>query len=861
MKIEIRRGLALVAVVLSAASLAAQTAQTVQTAKVKGPIVDKVLFNARSQEDLGLMDVAAGKSDMWIYGTAGSVFNRLPADIRMKLEPYSVEGASYVGLLLNPYPNKLPYISDASIDALGKAQFNPLAISKVRYSLNWLINRQKVVDEVFDGAGLPIYTPVIPGLPNASRFNLVAAKLGMSAQGNESKAIADIAAAMSVAAALPELKGRLVKGSPFWTFDRAPVTIRFVIRADDPNSRVPIGRYIADQIEKAGIKVERLEYDRTKASAIVNRTDPASCQWNIYTEGLGSNETRAYWEMTIAYDFAPWASIMPGGNNKAFWNYSHSELDRLTQSVVSGNISGAQEYWDNILAATSLGVRESVRIMVAAKTSYLAAAKDRFTGRMAYGLGDGLDKWSAYTADVKPEMSGADKGKKVLRMTGFSSRGALFMNAWDPVGTQGFGDTYSGAVIKQVSDLELEPNPANGIPMSVRATWSGLKSGRDGSEVPAAAVLWNATTQKWESGISYARNSQGQYGYQQAPVTARSSATFAFKFGAWHHGRPVSVDDYRYAIAFPYELSVKKTASDRTFDASYASGVNPRLARAKGYVFNKDNSISVWSDAFFPMDQAQAASLMVPSLQVAAVNSGAVLPWEILEALKSLVSESSASGTAWSFNTDSAYVEVDLLNPRLISDLKAKLSEFIAAKRVPVSLAGFVDGNEAVGNYRLALGWLEAHGHAYISNGGFVLDRYDPTANSGILTAFRDPTYPFEAGYWTKALKTEYTSVDSLLIDDPRKGQNLVVKAKVSLVMYPESAGVPTEKAQVSMTLMSGDRPVTVEAKYVKDGLYEAYFPASVVDGLAVGTYSVLVEASLGHGEAPGFASTILMKF
>ena len=32
-------------------------------AQSKGPIIDKILFNARSPEDLGLMDVAAGKSD------------------------------------------------------------------------------------------------------------------------------------------------------------------------------------------------------------------------------------------------------------------------------------------------------------------------------------------------------------------------------------------------------------------------------------------------------------------------------------------------------------------------------------------------------------------------------------------------------------------------------------------------------------------------------------------------------------------------------------------------------------------------------------------------------------------------------
>ncbi|MEI6386859.1 MAG: ABC transporter substrate-binding protein [Spirochaetota bacterium] len=836
---------------------------TAQTAVQKGPIVDKVLFNARSQEDLGLMDVAAGKSDLWNYGSSGGVFKRLPADVSSKLEPYTVSGASYVGLLLNPFPNKAPYITDASVDASGKAQFNPLAVQKIRFALNWLINRQKIVDEVFEGAGLPMFTPVVPGLPNASRFSLVATKLGMSDQGNEKQALADIDSAMSAASALPELKGRLVKGSPYWTFDGAAVTIRFVIRADDPNSRLPVGRYIADQIEKAGIKVERLEYDRSKAGGLVNRTDPATYQWSVYTEGLGSNETKAYWEMTISYDYAPWASIMPGGNNTAFWNYQQPELDRLTQAVVGGNIAGAKEYWDNMTAAMNLGLKESVRIMVAGKTSYFTAAKDRFATRVAYGIGDGLDKWSTYTADVKAEKSGADAGKKVLRMTGFSSRGTLFMNAWDPVGTQGFGDTYSGTIVKQLSDLELEANPATGVPMAVRATWSNLKTASEPAPVPGNAVLWNASTQKWASGLSYAKDAQGQYGYSPAssPITAKSSATFAFRFGAWHDGRAIDQNDYRYALAFPYDLAFKGGANARAFDASYASGVNPRLARARGYSFNKDGSITVWSDAFYPMDQAQLASLMAPSLQVAAVNSGAILPWEILEALRSLVSESSASGTAWSFNTEASSVEVDLLNPKLVADLRATLSDFVATKRVPAALAGQMSPETAVLDYQLAIAWLDAHGHAYISNGGFLLERYDASGNTGILAAFRDKDYPFEAGYWVKALKSDYSRVESVTVADPRKSQDLKVTVKVGLVSFPAVSSTPSDKATVTVSLMVGDRAISAAAKSVKGGSYEALIPAAAVDGLAIGAYTVVAESSLGKDDAPGFSSSVLMKF
>ena len=845
---------ALFAATLAIAALSSAVAQ------VKGPIVDKILFNAKSQEDLGLMDVASGASDVWNYGTDGSVFKRLPADVQSKLETYEVSGASYLGLLVNPYPDAAPYLSDASTDASGKVQFNPLAIRTVRYALNWLIDRQKIVDEVFAGAGTPVFTPVVPGQPNASRFDLVAEKQGMTGSGDEARALAEIDAAMKEAAALPALTGRLVKQGPWWTFDGSPVTIRFVIRADDPNSRLPVGRYIADQIEKAGIKVERLEYERSKASALVNRSDPAANQWNLYTEGLGSNQTIAYWEMTIAYDYAPWATVMPGGQNPARWNYQDADLDSLTQAVVNGNVRDGADYWSKLLRATDLGMKESVRVFIAAKTSYLAAAKSRFLSRMAWGLGDGIDKWSMYTADVKPDTSGPDKGKKVLRLTGFSSRGALFMYPWDPVGANGFGDTYSGAIIGQVSDQEFEANPASGVPMPVRATWSDMKTASDAASVPSDAVIWNAADGKWEPGVAFAKGGD-DYGYVKGAPTARSQATFTFRFGSWHHGRPITQADYRYAIAFPYEIAYNGGSGDKSYDAAYASGVDPRLAAAKGYRFNKDGSITVWSDQTFPMDRAQLAFLMCPTLGVGAVNSGAVLPWEVLEGLKSLVAGSGASGTAWSFNTDSGFTEVDLLNPKLVSDLEAKLAEFADAKHVPTSLQGFVSPENAAKDYRLALQWIREHGHAYISNGGFVLDRYDPTANTGILTAFRDPSYPFAKGYWVKALATTYSRIDGLKVADRAKGRDLAVTVNVSAVRYPRNLATPAADAAVEASLMVGDRATTVKARPDKAGIYIATFPAEVLDTLPEGAYAIVATSRLGATDTPASGSTAWLNF
>ena len=257
-----RFAVSVLVVALAAAGLSAQA---------KSPIVDKILLDAKTQEDIALKDVASGRSDLFTYDVSAATFKALPDDIRNRLDPYAITGASYNTLFTNPFPNKAPY--QAKRD--GKVTLNPLAIREVRFALNYLISRKQIIDEILSGGGLPMYTPVIPGQPNSSRYGLVASKLGFTAGGNEKKAIADISSALEKAAALPENKGRLVRGDRYWTFDGEPLLVKFLIRVDDPSVRLPMGRYIASQIEKAGIKVERLEWDRTKCRETYDQNDPA----------------------------------------------------------------------------------------------------------------------------------------------------------------------------------------------------------------------------------------------------------------------------------------------------------------------------------------------------------------------------------------------------------------------------------------------------------------------------------------------------------------------------------------------------------------------------------------------------------
>jgi len=844
--------------VLAAAGLSAQ---------VKGPTIDRILLDAKTQEDIALKDVASGRGDLFHYDVSANVFKALPNSVRLQLEPYAVTGGTYDTLFTNPYPNAAPY--QASRD--GKVTVNPLAIREVRFALNYLISRKQIIDEILTGGGLPMYTPAIPGQPNSSRFGLVASKMGFTAGGNEKKAIADITAALERAAALPANKGRLVRGTPFWTFDGTPLTVRFLIRVDDQSVRLPLGRYVSDQIEKAGIKVERLEWDRTKCRETYDKTDPAALEWNLYTEGWGSGQTLAYWDSSIAQMYAPWMGDMPGGNKTGFWSYTEPELDNLTSDCVNGRVKDEKDFYDKLLAATTLGLKDSVRIYLIARTSYTCASKSRFATRMIYGLGDGLNNLSYYSADVKPDKD----GQKVLRVSGFSSRGDLFMSSWDPIGPDGFSDTYSGNVARQLSDNEYEANPVTGINFPMLASWSKVRTdiatSPDGTmigkiAIPPEAVLYNAITQTWDSRIVYVdRKGDGsEYGYAQrseqpANAKAYSTATFTFKPSKWHHGRLTSAIDYRYAIARQFELVVKRGADDGIYEESYAASVDPNLIRIKGYVFNADGTITVYGDINYPMNQDQLASNLSPRLMIEASNYGDVLPWEIHEGLKYLVAGQSASGTLYRFNSDSNFTEVDLISQRCVADLRAKLVELKAKKHVPASIAAWVNPDEAARAFGLAIDFIDKHGHAMMSNGGFILERYDAANKTAILVANRDPAYAFEKGYFAKALASSFLRIDAVKVPTWKKGSSLTVSATVSEVAFPSNAARPATRLAAKVTLVA-DKDYVFEARIAKAGVVEASIPAAVLGALRPGNYTLVIEAALGT-EAPAVETSNVLVF
>ncbi|MCK4258147.1 MAG: hypothetical protein KAX49_04170 [Halanaerobiales bacterium] len=809
----------------------------------KGPIVDKIYFDVRMKEEIGIQDTAAGNTDVFFYGLDGPQIMGLDQATLDKLELYTIPSGSW-SLMLNPIPNKAPYTWTVE----DKEYFNPFAIKEVRFALNWLIDRQYIVDEILGGAGGPMFTMATPGQPGTYKYNLVASRMGMTAEGDEEKALADIESAMVKASELPENKGKLVKTDGWWSFNGEPISLQFLIRVDDPNGRVKEGEYVAQQLEKAGIKVERLLWDRVKAIKTAYYSNPADYLWHMYTEGWGAGATRAFWEHIVCQMYAPWYGYMAGGAEPSNWNYTNEKLNELTTKAYSGDFLTEDEYWETILEALELGLSDACRIYVAYSTDYYVANKESFNGRMAYGLGDGLNKWSMITANT-------DDG--ILRATQYSAKGGLFMGAWDPVGTDGFSDVYANNIAGVLYDASTFESPVSAVATSNRAIWSDVetKVGRDADgnvvgliDVDPRAVKYDSVAKEWvEVGEG---------------LTSMTTGTYEIRFSNFHHGISMSFADYMYANAFTEEWMNEDFEGDPYFDAEYESYVKPGETGVATVYDRKNQKFINFYDYNFPPSKERVAAHGAPSWTVSASGHAVGVTWEIVEAMGRMVAEGSVSDEIYSFSANKeGTVEVDVLRPTCVADIKAELVKMKEEAHVPASLRGIVKIREAIERYDAAIDFIADYGHAYISNGPFYLAKFDTVANYAEVRAFRDATYPFDSNHWTEVFKTPRLVIDEFDIPMMSEiGEDIQVTINVSSVIYPEDIASAATEGTVKVILITDNDEIEFVAEYVSPGVFEATIPSAKTAELAEGSYTVLAIASK-EGAVPSNVSAMVIIY
>ena len=679
----------------------------------KGTFLDEIRFVQYLDENTALEEVRNGNLDLYYYRISS---DRLKdADSRDGLQIFESTGG-YFSILLNP---------------TNAGEFNPFSIREVRYALNFLVDRNLIVNELLGGYGSPMISNY--GIFSADYLGIIDVLESFQFRYNPNLANQIISEQLENAGAQ--------KINNVWHYDDEPIVITFFIRSDDP-ARKAIGEILSSNLESIGFIVEKEFGDLNKAFVVVYGSDPAEQKWHLYTEGWGSSGFTRYDSVALAQMYAPWFSNMPGNNNPAYWNYQNDLLDKITQKIYSGESETAEERTRLIKDATKEGVNESVRVFLASKVDQYVS-NENLDG-VINALGAGVP--SRFTPiNVQASDQSITIGVK-----------QIYQGAWNPVA--GLTDTYSTQIWFTLFDPSLTGHPFSGKIFPIRTNWEIETNGpKSVVNVPSDAIIWDSKSKNWK---------------EVGPNTfAISKATFDLNFGEWHNGQKMNMNDIIYSTYFLLEWGSEKDENDKTFDSDYSPQAAQTAKTLVGIKPIDNDTIEVYTN-YWHFDEGEIASWTSP---------WSSMPWEIMAAMeKTVVDGKSSFSRSESLTKNVSWLS--LIIPNDARMIQSQLEDFKSSNFIPDALTDSQQITDfQIDRYQSSIDWINQHEHAVISNGPFYLEGYSPDSRSITIKSFDSSGYPLQQGIWNNFEHAEFPTIESVDIEElVQKGMKLDIPVKVT---------------------------------------------------------------------------------
>ncbi len=777
----------------------ASAQQQQQQQPKKGPYADQVTFIHREDENLALEEVKSGTLDMYYLGIPLEAAADARNDPRLTIYDRTAGSA---GLLMNPAPS-----ADGSL-------LNPFSLKAVRFAMNYLIDRQFVVNEIYKGYGSPLVDPF--GIYSPEYLNIINTVESFGFSYNPSLAEKMIDDAMVGAGAVKD-----VSNGNKWMFKGSLVTVKILIRSDDPQRR-SIGELVASKLEEIGFTVQKDFGDLTKANSIVYGSNPQDFKWSMYTEGMaGTSVFVKYNPIIPAQMYAPWFGNMPGSKNPSYWNYENATLDDITQRINFANFTSADERNNLVNTAVKDGIQESVRIFLAQRTEPFAASSS--LKGLVNDFGAGItSKYSLLNA--KP-IDGKDRLTIGVKQ--------IHQGSWNNIA--GLSDTYSRDIFSAINDSPTFRDPYTGEIIPMRAQWTDISTKGPTSKLHVASdtVTWDPSTQKWkEAGPN---------------ALATSKVTYKLLFSKWHNGIQMDKSDLLFGQYFAFEWGTDSGNGDQTVDPEYTSATAPALPLLKGIRFTSDDTIESYVN-FWHYDSKEIADF---------ASAWPAEPWEITAATERLVidgkfaysrSQANAKNVDW----------IDPIVPEHAQAIKEELQKMKNEGYVPVALKGIVNVDDAKKRYDASIAWINTHKNAVISNGAYYLDNFNIAGGTITIKAFRDPSYPFEQGHWSAYTSPRLASIEK--VDAPQWVQ---VGKPLQVTVNVQVDGKPSNDAQIDYFFFNKDGKVVVrgEAKPSQDslGVFKIDLMADDASKLTPGPNQLKVFANSKYAFRPDISTNTIL--
>lgn len=646
-------------------------AAVVAAPAIKGPVSDAVVFKIINKTDAADA-ILSGAIDYYMDSLPVEDVARLQNDSRASLYPAS---ASIYGFYVNPAP--------APVGGL-----NPLSIQKVRFALEYLIDRDAVVGAAFGGLAKPTAMNPWPGHPSYGPISSVVEGYNITADPTKAESL--INEGMEGAGA--------VKVSGNWTYNGKPVEIR--ISSTDHDEYKAIVGIIAESLGNQGFAVDVSITGRNDTSAFPPySTDPAKLEWHIAPSG---------WLYYDASGHAPASTLEIGEGEAGWWAYNNTAINAILEKMKDCQSEAEWEMLDGELAGAYLN--DSTGVWLAVPDSTYGARKevkglveDKFTGIRTYP-----NIREAYVAG---------KGTLTLGTPGIYYAG----EPWNPVV---INNIFMMDVVNSIYDPVIRADPQTLEKGPFRWGFAIEGSPSASIPVPSDAFAWNYASKEWVS--------IGSGKVAKTKVTYDLSSYIGAK---WHHGQNITWADVLYFTASAWDRSYdekKQEISSARWQSTFDPIVGIRISGNSLEVYLSEWSVDKDELLSFARMFQRAAPLEEYAAMDSVVFGGANFSYQYGESSSNISS-------------------LSLINESHVREMLIAAHSLTFAGVSPMVTAGgksYLTQGELSARVSALDAWGNAHKHLIINDGPFYLDRYDAQSGDVYLKAFRDSSYPYPPGHW-----------------------------------------------------------------------------------------------------------------
>lgn len=628
----------------------------------------------------------------------------------------------YYDLTFNPVGPTFP----------GTGKFNPFSSPKIREAMNWLVDRNYINQQIFNGKAVPKYVVLVAGLPDYNSSQKKVDEL-------EATYAYDFAKASEVITSEMETMGA-VKSGGVWTYKGEPVTLIFLIRNDSDGRRKVMGDYVADQLETLGFTVDRQYKKSTEASPIWIGSDPAEGLWNLYTAGwIETNLLRDQGSYFQQFYSPNSIQAMP------LWRaYTPTaEFSELCDQLALNRFGSNADRQAALDRALELSLQDSVRIWLMENRYHIPSINNVvYASDLVAGF-DGTQMWP-YTLRYSDQVGGQ-------MSIGVSD---VLNDPWNPIA----GSTWTQdiALIRATQSGDVLSDPYTGLawPLRIEKAELVIKEGYlvnktldwvDLTFAPEVQVPGDAWVD-WDAASQTFVTAEAKYpgGLAANKKTTVYYPADMFEKVTWHDGSPLSPADFVMRLIMMFDRGKPESA---IYDQYNLSAYDTFMADFKGVrILSTDPLIIEYYSDKVSLD----AELNIPVLFPTYASGEA--PWHVL----ALSNMAEADGElAYSFDkAGTLLVEwTNYLSGNSLEILKHKLGDAAAKNYIPYAptLSKYISTDEAAVRYSNLTNWFNAHGNFWLGTGPYYLERADIEGKQLWLVRYADS--PDDLERWSEFAK------------------------------------------------------------------------------------------------------------